>query len=236
MKSAPLVTVLDDTPEIRSILSDALEKAGFRVRSFGRAAEFEQACKSISPDACIIDLGLPDSDGLALVHRFASQSDVPILIISGRSRTQDKIVGLELGADDYIIKPFEVDEVIARLRVILRRASGDTARTETRIVRFCGWTADLNLLQLTKTTGESQNLTFAESEILKMFLASPNRLIKREQILDYLGSNADDAFERSIDVKVSRLRTKLGDDAQNPLIIKTVYGAGYIFIAEIHED
>jgi DNA-binding response OmpR family regulator len=236
MKSAPLVTVLDDTPEIRSILSDALEQAGFRVRSFGRAAEFEQACKSISPDACIIDLGLPDSDGLALVHRFASQSDAPILIISGRSRTQDKIVGLELGADDYIIKPFEVDEVIARLRVILRRASGDTVKAETRIVRFCGWTADLNLLQLTKTSGEIQNLTFAESEILKMFLGSPNRLIKREQILDYLGSNADDAFERSIDVKVSRLRTKLGDNAQNPLIIKTVYGAGYIFIAEIHDD
>lgn len=235
MKSAPLITVLDDTPEIRSILSDALELAGFRVLSFGRAAEFEQACKSISPDACIIDLGLPDSDGLALVHRFASQSDVPILIISGRSRTQDKIVGLELGADDYIIKPFEVEEVIARLRVILRRTSSDTAKSNAQTVRFCGWTADLELLQMTKDTGEHQNLTFAENEILKMFLASPNRLIKREQILDYLGSDADDAFDRSIDVRVSRLRTKLGDDAQNPRIIKTVYGAGYIFIAEILE-
>lgn len=233
MKSAPLITVLDDTPEIRSILSDALELAGFRVLSFGRAAEFEQACKSISPDACIIDLGLPDSDGLALVHRFAIQSDVPILIISGRSRTQDKIVGLELGADDYIIKPFEVEEVIARLRVILRRTSSNTTKPGAQTVRFCGWTADLDLLQLTKDTGEQQNLTFAENEILKMFLASPNRLIKREQILDYLGSDADDAFDRSIDVRVSRLRTKLGDDAQNARIIKTVYGAGYIFIAEI---
>ncbi|WP_108814853.1 response regulator transcription factor [Loktanella sp. Alg231-35] len=233
MKPAPLITVLDDTPEIRSILSDALEQAGFRVRSFGRAAEFEQACKTISPDACIIDLGLPDSDGLALVHRFASQSDAPILIISGRSRTQDKIVGLELGADDYIIKPFEVEEVIARLRVILRRANPETPKTEVKTVRFGSWTADLDLLQLTKDTGESQNLTFAENEILKMFLASPNRLIRREQILDYLGSRADDAFDRSIDVKVSRLRTKLGDDAQNPQIIKTVYGAGYIFIAEM---
>ena len=233
MKPAPLITVLDDTPEIRSILSDALEQAGFRVRSFGRAAEFEQACKTITPDACIIDLGLPDSDGLALVHRFASQSNVPILIISGRSRTQDKIVGLELGADDYIIKPFEIEEVIARLRVILRRTSADAVKADAQIVKFCGWTADLNLLQLTKDNGESQNLTFAENEILKMFLASPNRLIKREQILDYLGSDADDAFDRSIDVKVSRLRTKLGDDAQNARIIKTVYGAGYIFIAEI---
>lgn len=233
MKPAPLVTVLDDTPEIRSILTDALEEAGFRVRSFGRAAEFEHACKSITPDACIIDLGLPDSDGLALVHRFASQSNVPILIISGRSRTQDKIVGLELGADDYIIKPFEVEEVIARLRVILRRTSADASKSGSQIVRFCGWTADLDLLAMTKDTGDQQNLTFAENEILKMFLASPNRLIKREQILDYLGSNADDAFDRSIDVKVSRLRTKLGDDAQNPRIIKTVYGAGYIFIAEI---
>ncbi|PJI84337.1 DNA-binding response OmpR family regulator [Yoonia maricola] len=235
MKPAPLITVLDDTPEIRSILSDALEQAGFRVRSFGRAAEFEHACKTISPDACIIDLGLPDSDGLALVHRFASQSDVPILIISGRSRTSDKIVGLELGADDYIIKPFEVEEVIARLRVILRRTHAETSKIEAKSVRFCGWTADLDLLQLTKDTGEHKSLTFAENEILKMFLAAPNRLIKREQILDYLGSNADDAYDRSIDVKVSRLRTKLGDDAQNARIIKTVYGAGYIFIAEVHD-
>jgi DNA-binding response OmpR family regulator len=233
MKPAPLVTVLDDTPEIRSILTDALEHAGFRVRSFGLAAEFEQACKTISPDACIIDLGLPDSDGLALVHRFASQSDAPILIISGRSHTRDKIVGLELGADDYIIKPFEVEEVIARLRVILRRTSNGTHKSDAQTVKFCGWTADLNLLQLTNDTGDIKNLTFAENEILKMFLGSPNRLIKREQILDYLGSSADDAFDRSIDVKVSRLRTKLGDDPQNARIIKTVYGAGYIFIAEI---
>ncbi|MEJ8562790.1 response regulator transcription factor [Yoonia sp. GPGPB17] len=232
MKPAPLITVLDDTPEIRSILTDGLEQAGFRVRSFGRAAEFEQACKTISPDACIIDLGLPDSDGLALVHRFASQSDTPILIISGRSRTQDKIVGLELGADDYIIKPFELEEVIARLRVILRRTNAEATKSEPSIVRFGGWTADLNLLQLKNDAGETQSLTFAENEILKMFLASPNRLIKREQILDYLGSRADDAYDRSIDVKVSRLRTKLGDDAQNARIIKTVYGAGYIFIAE----
>lgn len=236
MKPGPLITVLDDTPEIRSILTDALEAAGFRVRSFGRAAEFEQACRSISPDACIIDLGLPDSDGLALVHRFASQSNAPILIISGRSRTQDKIVGLELGADDYIIKPFEVEEVIARLRVILRRTQGDTTRAEATTVSFGGWTADLAQLQLTKDTGEVQNLTFAESEILRMFLASPNRLIRREQILDYLGSNADDAYDRSIDVKVSRLRTKLGDDPQNAQIIKTVYGAGYIFIAEVRQQ
>jgi DNA-binding response OmpR family regulator len=235
MKPAPLITVLDDTPEIRSILSDALEQAGFRVRSFGRAADFEQACKTIAPDACIIDLGLPDSDGLALVHRFASQSDVPILIISGRSRTQNKLAGLELGADDYIIKPFEVEEVIARLRVILRRANAETTKPDAKMVRFGRWTADLNLLQLTKDTGDIRNLTFAENEILKMFLASPNRLIRREQILDYLGSNADDAFDRSIDVKVSRLRTKLDDDAQNPQIIKTVYGAGYIFIAEMHD-
>ncbi len=235
MKPAPLVTVLDDTPEIRSILSDALEKAGFRVRSFGRAADFEQACRTMTPDACIIDLGLPDSDGLALVHRFASQSDVPILIISGRSRTQDKIVGLELGADDYIIKPFEVEEVIARLRVTLRRTQAESSKSDAKTVRFCGWTADLNLLQLTKDSGEQKSLTFAENEILKMFLAAPNRLIKREQILDYLGSSADDAYDRSIDVKVSRLRTKLGDDPQNARIIKTVYGAGYIFIAELSE-
>ena len=145
------------------------------------------------------------------------------------------MVGLELGADDYISKPLEVEEVIARLRVILRRTQAQSSKSDAKAVRFCGWTADLNLLQLTKENGEQKSLTFAENEILKMFLAAPNRLIKREQILDYRGSSADDAYDRSIDVKVSRLRTKLGDDPQNARIIKTVYGAGYIFIAELSE-
>jgi DNA-binding response OmpR family regulator len=229
------VTVLDDTPEIRSILTEALENAGFRAMSFGRASDFEQALKTISPDACIIDLGLPDKDGLSVVHRFASQSGVPILIISGRATTQDKIVGLELGADDYIIKPFEVAEVIARLRVVLRRSNPDTATSSEAIVKFANWRVDLGQLQLTHDDGTAQGLTFAEGRILRMFLESPNRLITRDQVLDHMGGDAGEVYDRSIDVKVSRLRSKLADNAQNPQIIKTVYGAGYIFIADISQ-
>ncbi|MEC8039253.1 MAG: response regulator transcription factor, partial [Pseudomonadota bacterium] len=130
--AAPLVTILDDEPAIRSMLSDALEEAGFRTLSFGRATEFEAALQSATPDVCLVDLSLPDKDGLTLVHRLALEQGATVIIISGRAQVQDRVTGLELGADDYIIKPFDPAEVVARIRARLRRGqaqpqSGNTA-------------------------------------------------------------------------------------------------------------
>ena len=137
MTDAPLIAILDDEPQIRRILSAALEQAGFRTQSFGRATEFEAALRRITPDACLIDLGLPDRDGLALVHRLASDSGAVIIIVSGRAQVQDRVTGLELGADDYITKPFEPAEVVARIRARLRRPSQNaTQRPQT--LRFAG--------------------------------------------------------------------------------------------------
>jgi len=119
--TAPLVTILDDEPEIRMILADALEDAGFRTMAFSRATEFEAALKSTTPDVCLVDLGLPDKDGLSLVHRLALELGAAVIIISGRAQVQDRITGLELGADDYIIKPFDPTEVVARVRARLRK-------------------------------------------------------------------------------------------------------------------
>lgn len=120
MTDAPLVTILDDEPAIRDMLSDALEEAGFRTMGFSRATEFEAALKSTTPDVCLVDLSLPDRDGLSLVHRLALEQGATVIIISGRAQVQDRVTGLELGADDYIIKPFDPTEVVARIRARLR--------------------------------------------------------------------------------------------------------------------
>ena len=232
-ETSQLVTILDDSHEIREILSVALQNAGFVTKCFSRATEFEHAIRTMSPKVCIVDLGLPDKDGLSLVNKLALESGAAIIIISGRSMVQDKIVGLELGADDYITKPFEAAEVVARVRALLRRSNAEINLQTKQIIHFSGWIADFDQHILTSPTGEVQSLSFAEAQVLQLFLSAPNRLISREHMLEKLGGTASDNFERAMDVRVSRLRTKLQDDPQNPKIIKTIYGAGYIFIGDM---
>jgi DNA-binding response OmpR family regulator len=229
---AQLVTILDDSPEIRDMLSVALQDAGFKTLCFGRATEFEREIRTISPEVCIVDLGLPDKDGLSLVNKLALESGAAIIIISGRSMVQDKVVGLELGADDYITKPFEAAEVVARVRALLRRNKVDANIPTNQIVKFSGWVADFEQHILTSPNGDTQPLSYAEAQVLHLFLSAPNRLISRDHMMERLGGNASDNFERAMDVRVSRLRSKLQDDPQNPKIIKTIYGAGYIFIGD----
>lgn len=228
----PLVTILDDSREIRDMLSVAMEDAGFETMCFGRATEFEREIRRISPSVCIVDLGLPDKDGLALVNHLAMETDASIIIISGRSMVQEKIVGLELGADDYITKPFEAAEVVARVRAIIRRNTPKDSAPAASTVQFSGWTAHFDKMALTTPDGTDLNLSFAEAQLLRIFLDAPNRLISRDQMIETLGGGTEGNFERAMDVRVSRLRTKLKDDPQNPKIIKTIYGAGYIFIGD----
>jgi len=231
--TTPLITILDDEPEIRRILTDTLDEAGFRTQSFARAREFEASLKRVTPDVCLVDLSLPDTDGLALVHRLALEQGAAVIIISGRAQVQDRVTGLELGADDYITKPFDPAEVVARVRALLRRNKPDANKTPNQIIKFSGWIADFDQHILTSPTGEVQSLSFAEAQVLHLFLSAPNRLISRDHMLEKLGGTASDNFERAMDVRVSRLRTKLQDDPQNPKIIKTIYGAGYIFIGDM---
>ncbi|MCB1365077.1 MAG: response regulator transcription factor [Rhodobacteraceae bacterium] len=229
--TAPLVTILDDEPEIRRILTDALEEAGFRTRCFARAREFEAALKRVTPDVCLVDLSLPDTDGLALVHRLALEQGAAVIIISGRAQVQDRVAGLELGADDYITKPFDPVEVVARIRARLRgnrtvQRAGDTAR-------FNGWTAHFDRYVLEDSEGAETPFSHAEGEVLRLFLESPRRLISRAQMQQSLGGTAGESFDRAMDVRISRLRTKLCEDPRNPRLIKTIYGAGYIFLGEV---
>ncbi len=227
----PLVTILDDEPEIRHILTETLQDAGFRTQSFSRAREFEAALNRVTPDVCLVDLSLPDTDGLALVHRLALEQGAAVIIISGRAQVQDRVTGLELGADDYITKPFDPAEVVARVRARLRAPKGQAAHSET--ASFNGWVAHFDRYVLEDQNGAETAFSHAEGEVLRLFLESPKRLISRAQMQETLGGAAGESFDRAMDVRISRLRTKLGEDPKNPRLIKTIYGAGYIFLGDV---
>jgi DNA-binding response OmpR family regulator len=229
--SAPLITILDDEPAIRSMLADALEEAGFRTRAFARATEFEAALRTATPDVCLVDLSLPDRDGLTLVHRLALERGAAVIIISGRAEVQDRVTGLELGADDYIIKPFDPAEVVARIRARLRRDAPVAPGGAT--ARFNGWVAHFDRYVLQDETGAETPFSHAEGEVLRLFLERPKRLISRQAMQEALGGAAGDSFDRAMDVRISRLRTKLREDPKNPRLIKTIYGAGYIFLGDV---
>ncbi|WP_291727901.1 response regulator transcription factor [Leisingera sp. F5] len=230
--TSPLVTILDDEPEIRRILTSTLEDAGFRTQSFARAREFEAALNRMTPDVCLVDLSLPDTDGLTLVHRLALEQGAAVIIISGRAQVQDRVTGLELGADDYITKPFDPAEVVARVRARLRSAPR-TAAPASDTARFSGWIAHFDRYVLEDDTGCETPFSHAEGEVLRLFLDSPKRLISRAQMQEALGGAAGESFDRAMDVRVSRLRTKLREDPKNPRLIKTIYGAGYIFLGDV---
>ncbi len=226
------IAILDDEPEIRQVLTAALEEAGFQTSAYARATEFEAALRRTTPDVCLVDLGLPDRDGLALVHRLALESGAAIIIISGRAQVQDRVTGLELGADDYIIKPFDPAEVVARIRARLRKSS-TPQETRPGRARFNGWVADFDRYMLIDASDTETSFSHAEGEVLRLFLDSPKRLISRAQMLDALGGAAGESFDRAMDVRISRLRTKLKEDPRNPRLIKTIYGAGYIFLGDV---
>lgn len=230
--SEPTVWILDDEPDIRRLLAEVLEEAGFRTQSFGRARELEASMNRATPDLCLVDLSLPDTDGLALVHRLALEKGASVIIISGRSQVQDRVTGLELGADDYITKPFDPAEVVARVRARLRTAK-PAARTSGNTARFSGWTAHFDRYTLETETGEETTFSHAESAVLRLFLESPKRLLSRQYMQEQLGGAAGESFDRAMDVRISRLRTKLGEDPKNPRLIKTIYGAGYIFVSDV---
>ncbi|MCL4674745.1 MAG: response regulator transcription factor [Pararhodobacter sp.] len=230
--SQPHVAILDDEAEIRRILADALNDAGFRTSTYSRATEFEAALKRTAPDVCLVDLGLPDRDGLALVHRLALESGATIIIISGRANISDRVTGLELGADDYIIKPFEPAEVVARIRARLRKTRS-TPDSVGMLARFNGWQAHFDRYLLMAADGTEVPFSHAEGEVLRLFLESPKRLISRTQMQESLGGAAGESFDRAMDVRISRLRAKLGEDPKNPRLIKTIYGAGYIFLGDV---
>lgn len=227
------IYVVEDDADVARVIRAALRDFGFDITECRTAAELFRQIDSHAPDLCIVDLGLPDMDGMEVVRRLQERHDCGILILTGRGYVGDRIMGLELGADDYVAKPFDPRELVARVRSILRRtASLSVTKTDdqSRTALFAGWRFNTGNNVLHADDGRESTLSTAEAQLLKAFLARPNRILTREQLLDERDISP---FDRSIDVRISRLRRKLEADPQNPKLIRTVYGAGYLFSADV---
>ncbi|WP_027856556.1 response regulator transcription factor [Marinobacterium jannaschii] len=229
MSKSDLIYVVDDDKDICDLVCEELEYYGFDIRAFHTGAQALLAIKRQVPKLCIVDLGLPDMDGLALVKALCDSDNVGVLILSGRGSLPDRVLGLELGADDYITKPFEPRELVARVHSLLRRINKDKDEVATHYcaakkVRFADWIFNPSSLVLKKDSGEELTLSTAEADLLITLLRAPQQILSRDRLL---GEQAI-PYDRSIDSRMSRLRKKLETDPKDPRIIKTVYGAGYI--------
>ncbi|GLK90578.1 response regulator [Pseudomonas turukhanskensis] len=226
--------IVDDNIELRELLSGYLTRFNIASEAVGDGTGMRKALAASRFDVIILDLMLPGEDGLELCRELRSNSDIPILMLTARCEPTDRIIGLELGADDYMAKPFEPRELVARIQSILRRVRDDrdAPRTDERSsIRFDDWHLNGVLRQLQAPDGLVVPLSNAEFRLLWVFLERPRRVLNREQLLDAARGRSIEAFDRSIDLLVSRLRQKLGDDPKSPRLIKTVRGEGYLFDA-----
>jgi DNA-binding response OmpR family regulator len=238
----PRVLVVDDDPWICRLLSRLLAGEGFAVETVTSGHAMWQKMEAWPCDLVILDLRLPaGEDGLTLARRIRQASEIGLIMLTGRAEPVDKIVGLELGADDYVTKPFEPRELLARVRSVLRRATHRRAEGEPHaaggeVLHFAGWVLDLDRRALSTIAGEMVALTTYEFELLAALATRPGRPLSRERILDLIAHRQWDPDNRSIDVLVGKLRKKLGDDARSSRLIKTVRGLGYVFTAELSDS
>ena len=229
MEENPRVLVVDDDAGIRDLLADYLAKQGMTVKTARDGKEMDERLGGFAPDLVVMDLMMPGEDGLSLTRRLKADRNVPVIMLSARGEDIDRIVGLEVGADDYLPKPFNPRELLARIRAVLRRGGGGPGGAEQgEVARFGAFALDLASQSLSRE-GEDIPLTQAEFTLLKIFVEHPNRALSRDQIMDWLKGFERDPFDRSIDVRVTRLRKKIEEDPANPAYIRTVWGQGYLF-------
>ena len=231
MNDRPHLLIVDDDREIRSLLSQYFETHGYRATAVGEGRAMRKVMQQSHIDLLVLDLMLPGEDGLSICRDLRTRSQLPIIMLTARGEDVDRIVGLEVGADDYVPKPFNPRELLGRVKAVLRRAAHtprDPDPASIRSFKFGGWQLDTTTRTLTDATGVTVALSGAEYRLLAVLLASPNRVLSRSQLTELLRGREADPLDRSIDVRVSRLRQILGDDARAPQIIKTVYGEGYV--------
>jgi two-component system OmpR family response regulator len=228
------VLVVDDDAEIRKLLGEYLQRSGFRVSLATDGREMRRVLENSRPDIVVLDLMLPGDSGLTLCRDLRADSNLPVIMLTARAEEVDRIVGLEMGADDYLAKPFSPRELLARINSILRRARGlAPVRGDAQRLRFAGWTLELAARQLVAPDGVVVALSGAEYRLLTVFLEHPNRVLDRNQLMDLTLGRDGTPFDRSIDVQVSRLRMRLREDAREPRIIKTVRSEGYVLAAAV---
>jgi len=233
------VLVVDDDQAIRELLAEYLSKNNFDVITAEDGLEMDKQLLTDQPDLIILDIMLPGDDGFVLCQRIRQTSHVPIIMLTANSDEMDRVLGLEIGADDYIAKPFSPRELLARIKALLRRTQFASEENQTpekaRYLLFSNWTLDTKQHILSDQNNEKISLSGADFQLLTLFLENTNSAISRDQICQALHGRDAFANERGIDVHLSRLRQCLKDDAKSPKIIKTIRGAGYVFIADVIE-
>ena len=226
------ILVVDDDQRLRDLLVKYLSGEGYDVKAVPDARGMDKQLGRERYDLLVLDLMLPGEDGLTLARSLREESGVGIIILTGRGETVDRIIGLEMGADDYLPKPFHLRELLARVKAVHRRASTRTADRQAAPrsrARFAGWNLDLASRELLSPAGEEVRLTTGEFDLLTAFVNNANQVLTRDRLLDIARNREAGPFDRTIDVQVGRLRRKLEDDPQKPTMIKTVRGSGYIF-------
>lgn len=236
MEKPDSILIVDDDLEIRRLLADYLARNGFAALAARDGREMWQMLERHVVDLVVLDLMLPDTDGLTLCRDLRAKGNLPVLMLTARGEETDRIVGIEMGADDYLVKPFNPRELLARIKSILRRTRSlpPNLRPEpTRCLAFSGWCLDTATRLLTSPDGVATPLSGGEYRLLRILLDHPNRVLNRDQLTEMIHGREAEAYDRAIDVQVSRLRQRLRDDSREPELIKTVRGEGYVLAASI---
>jgi two-component system OmpR family response regulator len=234
-KTAPHILLVEDDLEISRSLSHSLAECGFTISCAASATAMDPVLKSTKVDLVLLDIMLPGEDGLSICRRIRMTSAIPIIMLTALSEEMERVVGLEVGADDYIGKPFSTRELIARIRALLRRSGGDQrfSLASSQVLVFDGWEIDPATRQVRSPQGVHVQLTSAEFDLLLAFCRNPNRVLSREQLLELTHGGLAGPIERSVDVHVSRIRQKIERDPHDPALIKTVRLGGYIFTGKV---
>ena len=236
MEKPDSILIVDDDPEIRRLLADYLARSGFAALAARDGREMWQMLERRVVDLVVLDLMLPDTDGLTLCRDLRAKGNLPVLMLTARGEETDRIIGLEMGADDYLVKPFNPRELLARIKSILRRTRSlpPNLRPEpTRCLSFSGWCLDTATRLLTSPDGVATPLSGGEYRLLRILLDHPNRVLNRDQLTEMIQGREAEPYDRAIDVQVSRLRQRLRDDSREPQLIKTVRGEGYVLASTV---
>lgn len=238
MDSVPHIAVVDDHRDIRDLVGKYLSQHGYRISVAESAAALRRLLERGAPDLIILDVMMPGEDGLAVCRQLRTSTDVPIIFLTAMSEETDRIIGLELGADDYLTKPFNPRELLARIKAVLRRVNSLPPRRgmlKAKALRFDRWLLNVGRRELVGDDRVAVPLSTAEFRLLTAFLDHAGLVLSREQLLDLTVGRVADPFDRSIDNQVSRLRKKIETDPKNPVLIKTHWGGGYSFTAEVEQ-
>lgn len=233
------IVIVDDDEPLRNRLASYLVGEGFRVTTVDGAAPMRYLIGRERVDLAVVDLAMPGESGLSLTRFLRERTDIGIVILTGKGDPIDRAIGIEVGADDYVAKPFHLRELVARVRSVLRRArtrSGPETSGAGSVVRFAGWTLDLARRTLASPRGESVHLTTAEFQLLSTFAANPNQVLARDRLLEVVAGRSWDPYDRTVDQHISRLRRKIEHDPGRPQLIKSIRGRGYLFAPPVERE